>query len=286
MDTTVADSPDSGSGSTGSGSGPGPGGSVTVLRDGPLLRLTLARPDRRNALSPPMTATLIDALTAAASDDTLRAIHIRAAGDDFCAGADWIATNASDRRPRTGDLVRRIPHAAHRVIELLHTIQLPVVCSVQGRAVGLGCNLALAADFTVAAADAVFWEPFLERGFSPDSGATWLLPRLIGLARAKRMLVLGEKVDGARAEQWGLIHQAVAAADLPSAGEELLGRLADGPTVAIGLTKQALHYAQDATLPQAMTQELFNLELSCRTGDFKEGLAAFGQRRPPEFTGR
>lgn len=233
-----------------------------------------------------MIDDLVDALTGAASDDGLRAVHIRGAGDDFCAGADWVATNSGDRRPRTGDLVRRIPHTAHRLIELVATIQLPVVCSVRGWAVGLGCNLALAADFTVAAADAVFWEPFLARGFSPDSGATWLLPRLVGLARARRMLLLGEKVGGTDAVDWGLIHQAVAPADLDAAAAELLARLADGPTVAIGLTKQALHYGQHATLPQSMTQELFNLELSCRTGDFKEGLAAFSQRRPPGFTGR
>ncbi|GFG72522.1 enoyl-CoA hydratase [Mycolicibacter senuensis] len=278
----MADSPDSGSGSA----DPPVDGSVTVLRDGALLRLTLVRPDRRNSLSPPMTEALISALTEAASDDTLRAVHIRGSGDDFCAGADWVATNAADRRPRTGDLVRRIPHAAHRIIELVHTIQLPVVCSVQGWAVGLGCNLALAADFTIAASDAVFWEPFVARGFSPDSGATWLLPRLVGLARARRMLLLGEQVSGTSAEQWGLIHQAVAPTDVDTVADELLGRLTDGPTVAIGLTKQALHYGQDATLPQSMTQELFNLELSCRTMDFKEGLAAFSQRRPPGFTGR
>ncbi|ORW13984.1 enoyl-CoA hydratase [Mycolicibacter longobardus] len=275
----MADSPDSESGSP-------PDGSVTALRDGALLRLTLTRPDRRNSLSPSMTDALVDALTDAASDDTLRAVHIRGSGADFCAGADWVATNSGDRRPRTGDLVRRVPHAAHRVIELVHTIHLPVVCSVRGWAVGLGCSLALAADFTVASSDAVFWEPFLARGFSPDSGSTWLLPRLVGLARARRMLLLGEKVSGAAAEDWGLIHQAVAPPDLDSATEELLARLADGPTVAIGLTKQALDYGQQATLPQAMTQELFNLELSCRTGDFKEGLAAFQQRRPPKFTGR
>lgn len=267
-------------------SGSAADGSVTVLRDGAVLQLTLVRPDRRNSLSPPMTETMISALTEAASDDTLRAVHIRGSGDDFCAGSDWVATNAADRRPRTGDLVRRIPHAAHRIIELVHTIQLPVVCSVRGWAVGLGCNLALGADFTVAAADAVFWEPFLARGFSPDSGATWLLPRLVGLARARRMLLLGEKVNGASAEEWGLIHQAVAPGDVDKTAEELLSRLADGPTVAIGLTKQALSYGQQATLPQAMTQELFNLELSCRTNDFKEGLAAFSQRRPPGFTGR
>jgi len=277
VDTTVAESPDS---------GPGADGSVTAVRDGALLRLTLIRPDHRNALSPPMTETLIGALTEAARDDALRAVHIQGAGADFCAGADWVATNSTGARPRTGDLVRRIPHAAHRVIELLHTIQLPVVCSVRGWAVGLGCNLALAADFTVAATDAVFWEPFLARGFSPDSGATWLLPRLVGLARARRMLLLGEKLSGAMAQDWGLIHQAVDSAQVDSITEELLARLADGPTVAIGLTKQGLHYGQHATLPQAMTQELFNLELSCRSADFKEGLAAFTQRRPPDFTGR
>jgi len=279
VDTTVADSPDAGSGSA-------PDGAVTVLRDGALLQLTLARPDRRNSLSASMTETLVNALTEAARDDTLRAVHIRGAGDDFCAGADWVATNAGDRRPRTGDLVRRVPHAAHRVIELLQTIALPVVCSVRGWAVGLGCNLALAADFTVATTDAVFWEPFIARGFSPDSGSTWLLPRLIGLARARRMLLLGEQVSGASAQDWGLIHQAVAPADLDAATDELLATLTQGPTVAIGLTKQALHYGQQATLPQALTQELFNLELSCRTADFKEGLAAFSQRRPPDFTGR
>ncbi|OBG35498.1 enoyl-CoA hydratase [Mycolicibacter heraklionensis] len=275
----MADSPESGSGSA-------PDGAVTAQRDGTLLRLTLARPDRRNSLSSSMTDALVTALTEAASDDTLRAIHIRGAGDDFCAGADWVATNTGGQRPRTGDLVRRVPHAVHRAIELLQTIQLPVVCSVRGWAVGLGCNLALAADFTVAATDAVFWEPFVARGFSPDSGSTWLLPRLVGLARARRMLLLGEQVSGASAQDWGLIHQAVAPADLDSATEELLAVLAQGPTVAIGLTKQALHHAQHATLPQALTQELFNLELSCRTGDFKEGLAAFAQRRPPGFTGR
>ena len=275
----MADSVDPGTASAGAGS-------VTVQRDDALLRLTLQRPERRNALSPPMIATLVEELTAAASDDTLRAIHLRGSGADFCAGADWVATNAGDRRPRTGDLVRRIPHAAHRVIELLHTIALPVVCSVQGRAVGLGANLALVADFTIAAADAVFWEPFVERGFSPDSGSTWLLPRLVGLARARRMLLLGEKVDGAHAEEWGLIHQAVAPVELNSATEELLARLTAGPTVAIGLTKQALNFGQAATLPQAMNQELFNLELSCRTSDFKEGLAAFRDRRDPDFQGR
>lgn len=262
-------------------------GSVTTCRDSAVLRVTFDRPSRRNSLTRLMIEMLVAVLTDASADDSLRAIHIRSTGDDFCAGADWVATNSpGGQRPRTGDLVRRIPHAAHRVIELLHGIQLPVVCSVQGRAVGIGCNLALAADFTVAADDAVFWEPFVDRGFSPDSGATWLLPRLIGVARARRMLLLGEKVSASDAAEWGLIHQTVGRSELDHAAEDLLTRLAGGPTVAIGLAKQALSFSQHATLGQAMTQELYNLELSCRTSDFKEGLEAFRQRRAPTFEGR
>lgn len=262
-------------------------GSVTVHRDGAVLLVTINRPARRNSLTQLMIGTLVETLTDAAADDSLRAVHLRGAGDDFCAGADWVAANnPGGQRPRSGDLVRRIPHAAHRVIELVATIQLPVVCSVRGWAVGFGCNLALAADFTVAADDAVFWEPFIARGFSPDSGSTWLLPRLAGLARARRMLLLGEKVSAPDAADWGLIHQAVGGPDLDDAAEELVRRLASGPTAAIGLAKQALNFGQHATLSQSLTQELFNLELSCRTSDFKEGLEAFRQRRDPKFEGR
>jgi 2-(1,2-epoxy-1,2-dihydrophenyl)acetyl-CoA isomerase len=261
-------------------------GVVSAARDGAILRITLDRPSRRNSLSHPMIDTFVAALTDAATDDSLRAIHIRGSGTDFCSGMDWVATNSAGQRPRTGHLVRRLPHTGNRVIELIHTIALPVVCSVRGWAVGLGCNLALAADFTVATDDAVFWEPFVDRGFSPDSGSTWLLPRLVGLTRAKQMLLLGEKVDAAQAADWGLIHRAVPEPELGAASEELLSRLASGPTVAIGLAKQAIFYGQDATLTQSMNQELYNVELSCRTTDFKEGLAAFRDKRPPDFQGR
>jgi 2-(1,2-epoxy-1,2-dihydrophenyl)acetyl-CoA isomerase len=273
-------------GPLGGPSPPPPGGAVTTARDGAILHITLDRPSRRNSLDHAMIDQLVTILTAAATDDSLRAIGISGAGEDFCTGADWVATNSAGQRPRTGDLVRRIPTTANRVIELIATIHLPVVCTVRGWAVGLGCNLALAADFTVADSGATLWEPFVNRGFSPDSGSTWLLPRLAGLARAKRMLLLGEKVSGAEAADWGLIHSSVGAPDLVAAADTLLTRLASGPTVAIGLAKQAIAYGQYATLPQAMTQELYSLELACRTADFKEGLAAFRARREPDFQGR
>src|ERR1700742_3238266 len=123
------------------------------------------------------------------------------------------------------------------------------------------------------------------RSWTADSGSTWLLPRLVGVARARRMLLLGEKVNAADAAEWGLIHQAVIGAELEDTVEQLLARLADGPTVAIGLAKQALGFGAHATLAQSMNQELSNLELSCRTKDFKEGLEAFRQRRAPKFHG-
>ncbi|WP_084526216.1 enoyl-CoA hydratase/isomerase family protein [Nocardia vaccinii] len=262
-------------------------GAVSVRREGAVLHLLIDRPATRNSLSPRMIDTLVATLTDAAGDPELRAVHLGGSGADFCSGVDWVASNNADRpRPRTGDLVRRIPHTAHRVIELLHTIQLPVVCGVRGWAAGLGCNLALAADFTVAADDAVFWEPFVTRGFSPDSGSTWLLPRLIGLTRAKRMLLLGEKVSAADAAEWGLIDRCVPAGDLHETVAALLAQLAAGPTVALGLAKQALAYGQHATLGQSLHQELYDLELSCRTTDFKEGLTAFQERRTPDFQGR
>lgn len=261
-------------------------GAVVVQRTGAILRITLDRPARRNSLSHPMIDTLVRTLSEAAYDDSLRAVSITGEGEHFCTGADWVSTNAAGTRPRTGDLVRRIPQTAHRVIELITTIQLPVVATVRGWAVGLGANLALAADFAIAADTATIWEPFIERGFSPDSGATWLLPRLVGVARARRMLLLGEKVDGATAADWGLIHDHAPEDQLGARTEELLDRLASGPTVALGLTKAALAYGQHAGLPQSMDRELSNLELSCRTTDFKEGLAAFKERRDPDFTGR
>ncbi|UXA19618.1 enoyl-CoA hydratase/isomerase family protein [Mycobacterium sp. SMC-4] len=261
-------------------------GAVHQTRSDTVLRITLDRPDHRNSLTHQMIGELVDVLTRAATDDSLRAVHLSGNGGNFCAGADWVATNRDDRRRRTGDLTRRVPLTHNRIVELLATIQLPVVCSVQGWAVGLGCNLALAADFTVAATDATFWEPFIARGFTPDSGATWLLPRLAGLTRAKRMLLLGEKISGRQAADWGLIDQAVQPGEVEAAAEELVARLAAGPTVAIGLAKQTIQNSLHETLPRSMNQELAALELSCRTADFKEGLAAFRERRAPDFQGR
>lgn len=254
-------------------------------RDG-VLRLTLDRPSRKNSLDVPSLRRIIAALEAAATNDALRVVVLSGNGSDFCAGADWVASNAPGTRPRTGSLQRRTPLQAHRLVELLTATQLPVVCAVRGWAAGLGFQLALAADFTIAAQSACFWEPFLERGFSADSGSTWLLPRLVGVARAKELLLLGRKLSGAEAAAWGLIYRAVPEAELDVATAALVEQLAGAATVAVGLTKQCIHRSLETGLPDALRNESFALELSSRTADFKEGLLAFTERRPARFTGQ
>ncbi len=255
-------------------------------RDG-VLEIVLDRPERKNALHSAAIIRMVATLEAASTDDSLRAIIVRGSGDDFCAGADWVATNRTDgERPRTGSIQRRTPVQAHRLIQLIMEVQLPVVCAVRGWAAGIGCQIALAADFTVAENSSRFWEPFVKRGFTPDSGATWLLPRLIGVARAKELLMLGRDLSGSDAAEWGLIHRAVAPEDLDATVGELLTELAGAATVAVGLTKRAIHRALESSLATAMETEANALELSSRSPDFKEGLTAFQEKRTPNFGGR
>jgi 2-(1,2-epoxy-1,2-dihydrophenyl)acetyl-CoA isomerase len=263
------------------------GDGVRVEVDAGVLRLVIDRPARKGSLDPPAVRRLIEALEAGATDDSLRAVLLTSTGDDFCSGADWVATNRSgDEKPRPGSIQRRTALQAHRLIELLLEVQLPIVCAVRGWAAGLGCQLALASDFAVAAEDARFWLPFVKRGFTADSGSTWLLPRLVGVARAKEMLLLGRPVGATEAAAWGMIHRAVPAADLDATVGELVAELAAGPTVAIGLMKRGVNAGLDGGIVDAMESEAMALELSSRTGDFREGLAAFTERRDPEFKGR
>lgn len=278
---------------------------LTTVEDG-VLRIVLNRPERRNSLDVAAVRMVVAALEAAATDDALRVIVLEGAGENFCSGADWVASNSggppgsggsqpevegqrprpTGERPRAGSLQRRTPLQAHRIIQLLLNIQLPVVAVIRGWTAGLGFQLALAADFAVAADTARFWEPFIERGFSPDSGSTWLLPRLVGLARARELLLLGRTLTGAEAASWGLIHASVPPQEVEGEAAKLIERLAAGPTVALGLAKWCLSRNLEESLTHALDNESLALELSSRTADFREGLAAFAERRAARFTGR
>jgi 2-(1,2-epoxy-1,2-dihydrophenyl)acetyl-CoA isomerase len=260
------------------------------LDDTGVLRLRLDRPEKRNAIDDVMMAGLIEALEAAGVDERARVVLLSGAGDDFCAGADIVARNTSSsataRRPRAGSIQRRLPTQAHRLIPTLCSVQVPVVCAVRGWAAGIGFQLALAADVTIAADDAQFWEPFAQRGFTPDSGATWLLPRRVGEVRARELLLLGRTLDGREAAAWGAIHRSVPASELDDAVAGVVSQLACGPTVALGLTKWLLHTGAGVPLAEHLANEAFAMELSSRSDDFREGLAAFKERREPRFEGR
>ena len=252
-----------------------------------VLRLVLDRPEKRNAIDDEMMGGLIDALAAANQDEAVRAILLTGAGDHFCGGADIVSRNApTGERPRVGSIQRRVPALAHRLVPLVCEVQVPVVCAVRGYCAGIGLHLAAAADFTVAAADATFWEPFAQRGFTPDSGGTWLLPRRVGPVRARELLLLGRRLTGEEAAAWGLIHRAVDPAAVDAEAAAIVGQLAAGPTVALGLTKWLLHQGEARALRDHLADEAFALELSSRSEDFREGFAAFREKRDPDFKGR
>ena len=270
---------------------------LRVELDGEVLRCTLDRPEKRNAIDDTMMAGLVDALDLAGRDEGVRCIVLAGEGDHFCGGADIVARNArpgggdgggesAPARPRVGSIQRRVPSLAHRLIPLVCSVQTPVVCRVQGWAAGIGFQLALAADITVVADDAELWEPFTQRGFTPDSGATWLLPRLVGMVRARELLLLGRAISGAEAAEWGVVHRAVEPAALAGAVDEVVAQLASGPTVALGLTKWLLAAGQAEPLVAHLQNEALALELSSRSDDFREGMKAFRDKRPPEFRGR
>ena len=174
----------------------------------------------------------------------------------------------------------------NRLVPAMLESQTPIVCTVKGWAIGLGMNIALASDFVLAADDARFWAPFTQSGFTPDSGSSWLLPRLVGIARAKDMILLGRKVTGAEAADWGMIHAATPVAEVDDAARDLATKLAAAATVSVGLSKALIHRSLTTDLAAHLQDEGFALELSSRSDDFHEASRARREKRDPEFGGR
>lgn len=244
-------------------------------RDG-VVTISLHRPERKNAITPAMVEETIGVLTEVAGRVSDRAVVFTGSGDAFCSGMDLSA------RPEPDELtfMRRVT----AMCTLLHELPQPTIARVPGPAIGFGCNLAFCCDLVVAADTAVFGEIFAERGLAMDGGASWALPRLIGLAKAKELLFFGARVPADEALRLGMVNRVVPRAELDEFVEDWARRLARGPRLALSLMKRALNTAMETSFAQAMEAEAVAQALSFRSPEAKEGMRAFAERRPPNFT--
>ena len=260
---------------------------ATILYDDAdgVATITLNRPDTLNALNATMHQELRNALRAVEQSDTVRAVVLTGAGRAFCAGQDLgdRAMAADDAPPDLGATLERLYNP---LVRALRDLPLPVICAVNGVAAGAGANLALACDIVLAAKSAKFIQAFCRIGLVPDSGGTFFLPRLVGMARAKGLALLGDALDAEQAVAWGLIWRAVDDADLADEARALADRLARAPTNGLALTKQALNAAATNTLDEQLDLERDLQQAAGRTADYREGVMAFLEKRPPVFRGR
>ncbi len=258
---------------------------VLVARDGGVLRLTLNRPDRLNSFTDEMHGALRAALESARDDDSVRAIVLTGAGRGFCAGQDL-----GDRDPRKGDappdLGWTLSTFYNPLVRLIRSIEKPIICAVNGVAAGAGANIALACDIVFAARSAKFIQSFSKVGLIPDGGGSWSLPRLIGEARAKALALTAMPLPAETAEEWGLIWRAVDDALLLDEAMAMATQLAQGPTLGLGLTKRAIQAAAGQTLDQHLDLERDLQQKAGFSADYAEGVAAFLDKRKPEFKGK
>lgn len=255
---------------------------IRVDREGPLLTITLNRPERLNAMPPKMA----DELGQAFYDlGDARAVLITGEGKGFCSGADLSARGEGSALSGKGGSHEALNNHYNPAISQLIRANVPVICAVNGPAAGVGCSLALAADFTIAGRSAYFLQAFVNIGLVPDGGSTWLLARAIGRARATRMMMLGEKIGAEQAEEWGLIYKCVDDADLMTEARALATKLANGPTVAYAHMKRNLATALDTNLQMVLLAEAEAQRVAGTTKDAQEGGKAFLEKRKAEFKG-
>jgi 2-(1,2-epoxy-1,2-dihydrophenyl)acetyl-CoA isomerase len=248
--------------------------------------ITLDRPEAGNALLPEQRNVIIELLNAADADTGVRAVALRAHGRHFCTGADVGSISSGQAgEPPVGDGMRRIMHGAQLLVASVLDCAKPVVAVVQGAAAGLGAHLAFACDMVVASDAAYFLEPFLLRGIVVDAGGAYLLPRLVGLQRAKELAFLGDRLSAADAKDLGLVNRVVPADQLDETADELIARLAAAPTSALTLTKRLFNRSLDGDRAASFLEEAMAQELQSRSHDAVEGVTAFMERRPPEYRG-
>lgn len=248
--------------------------------------ISLNRPDKLNAFNDELSFQLQDALKEAEKDSSIRALILTGAGRGFCSGQDLQNRNFSDdskQKPSLADSIRR---RYNPIIIRLRRMEKPIIAAVNGVAAGAGASLAFACDIRLAADNATFVQSFSRVGLVPDSGATFVLPRLIGLTKAYELMITADKIDAQEAMQLGLLNRIIPAADLMKEAEEWASRLAKGPTRAFGLTKRAVNRSIYPDLEELLENEAYLQEIAGRTDDFQEGVKAFIEKRQPAYTGK
>lgn len=261
---------------------------LELASDGAIARITLARPKKRNALSPAMAAELTRVLRALEGDPRVRVVALRGAGGNFCSGGDLAPDGAQAPRPAspavtTLDVMNRV---YGETIRTLHRFPKPVVAMVEGVAAGAGANLAFACDLVYAARSARFSEIFVKRGIGLDCGGSWLLPRLIGLQRAKELAFFGDWISAEDARAIGLVTGVHEDDALASAVDERLATLATRAPIALQQIKQSLHRSLDVGMNEALEIEALAQAACTATEDAAEGFRAFLEKREPRFEGR
>ena len=262
-------------------------GDIIYEKEDRVATITLNRPDRMNALGGTLSLELGEALEEANSDAEVGALVITGAGKGFCSGADLTSLGGTSEQVGRG-LVHRSPAAGglRSTALQLENFEKPSIAAVNGAAVGAGLSLALACDIRIASDRARFSQIFIKRGLVPDTGATYFLPRIVGLAKACEMALTGDFLDAEQARECGLVSRVVPHDNLMREVRELAVRIAAGPPVAVKLTKRLLYRGAVSDLATALELEGYFQGICFGTEDFREGVAAFLEKRDPEFRGK